>query len=39
MAYNMGPGGATQAWKAGTTSTDYTAKVMEAADRWAAVVG
>lgn len=34
MAYNMGPGGATQAWKAGTTSTDYTAKVMEAADRW-----
>lgn len=39
MAYNMGPGGATQAWKAGTTSTGYTAKVMEAADRWAAVVG
>ena len=39
MAYNMGPGGATQAWEAGTTSTGYTAKVMEAADRWAAVVG
>lgn len=39
MAYNMGAGGASQAWDAGITSTEYSAKVMEAANRWEAVVG
>ena len=39
MAYNMGPGGAAQAWAAGITSTEYSAKVMEAMDRWEAVLG
>lgn len=39
MAYNMGPTGAMQAWGAGITSTVYTAKVMEAATRWAEIVG
>ena len=40
MAYNMGPTGAMQAWGgAGITSTVYTAKVMEAAARWAGIVG
>lgn len=38
MAYNMGPGGAAQAWAAGITSTEYSAKVMEAMDRWEAVL-
>lgn len=39
MAYNMGPAGALQAWEAGITSTEYTEKVMEAVDRWEAVLG
>ena len=39
MAYNMGPAGALQAWEAGVTSTEYTEKVMEAANRWEAVLG
>ena len=39
MAYNMGPGGAAQAWAAGITSTEYSAKVMEAMDRWEAMLG
>ena len=39
MAYNMGPGGAAQAWAAGITSTEYSAKVMEAANRWEAALG
>lgn len=39
MAYNMGAGGASQAWDAGITSTEYSAKVMEAANRWEAVLG
>lgn len=39
MAYNMGPGGAAQAWAAGIASTEYSAKVMEAMDRWEAVLG
>ena len=38
MAYNMGPGGVAQAWAAGITSTEYSAKVMEAMDRWEAVL-
>ena len=39
MAYNMGPAGALQAWEDGITSTEYTEKVMEAANRWEAVLG
>ena len=39
MAYNMGPAGALQAWEDGITSTEYTEKVMEAMDRWEAVLG
>lgn len=39
MAYNMGAGGASQAWDAGITSTEYSAKVVEAANRWEAVLG
>ena len=39
MAYNMGPAGALQAWEAGITSTEYTEKVMEAVNRWEAVLG
>ena len=38
MAYNMGPGGAAQAWAAGITSTEYSAKVMEGMDRSEAVL-
>lgn len=38
MAYNMGPGGAAQAWAAGITSTEYSDKVMEATNRWEAVL-
>ncbi|OUQ78760.1 transglycosylase SLT domain-containing protein [Flavonifractor sp. An100] len=38
MAYNMGPGGAAQAWAAGITSTEYSAKVMEAMARWEEVL-
>ena len=38
-ASNMGPGGASLAWDAGITSTEYSAKVLEAANRWEAVVG
>lgn len=39
MAYNMGVGGAKNAWAEGIASTNYTEKVMEAAARWAGVVG
>lgn len=39
MAYNMGVGGAKNAWAEGITSTNYTEKVMEAAARWAEVAG
>lgn len=38
MAYNMGPGGAAQAWAAGITSTEYSDKVMEAMNRWEAIL-
>ena len=39
MASNMGPAGALQAWEAGVTTTEYTEKVMEAANRWEAGLG
>lgn len=38
MAYNMGEAGAKKAWAAGVTSTDYTAAVLEAMERWECLV-
>lgn len=38
MAYNAGPGGAAKLWAAGITSTEYTAKVMAAMERWADIL-
>ena len=38
MAYNMGVGGAENAWADGITSTDYSAAVVEAMERWEVTV-
>ena len=38
MAYNMGVAGAKNAWEAGGTSTDYSAAVVEAMERWEVTV-
>lgn len=38
MAYNMGVGGAVQTWKNGITSTEYSRKVLAAAERWECTV-
>lgn len=38
MAYNMGVGGAVQTWKNGITSTEYSRKVIAAAERWECTV-
>uniref|UniRef100_A0AAU8B522 LT Slt70-like protein n=1 Tax=Dulem virus 34 TaxID=3145752 RepID=A0AAU8B522_9CAUD len=38
MAYNMGAAGAKRAWEAGITSTDYSAAVMEAMEKWECTV-
>lgn len=39
MAYNMGPSGAAAAWKEGVYETEYSQKVVERAEYWAAVMG
>lgn len=38
MAYNMGPSGAAKAWAAGITSTEYSREVLDAMEKWAALV-
>lgn len=38
MAYNMGVSGAENAWAAGITSTEYSAAVVEAMERWEVTV-
>lgn len=38
MAYNMGAGGAKNAWAEGITSTDYSAAVAAAMERWEVTV-
>ena len=38
MAYNMGVGGAMRAWEKGITSTEYSRKVIAAAERWECTV-
>ena len=38
MAYNMGVSGAENAWAEGIASTDYSAAVVEAMERWEVTV-
>ncbi|UWF83068.1 MAG: C-type lysozyme/alpha-lactalbumin family protein [Bacteriophage sp.] len=38
MAYNMGEGGARNAWDSGITSTDYSKAVKEAMETWECTV-
>lgn len=38
MAYNMGEAGAKRAWSAGIFSTDYSAGVMEALEKWRGLI-
>lgn len=38
MAYNMGEGAARKAWAVGITSTDYSAAVLEAVEKWECLV-
>lgn len=38
MAYNMGESGAREAWDGGVTSTEYSAAVLEAVERWECMV-
>lgn len=38
MAYNMGPSGAAAAWKEGVYETEYSQKVVERAEYWAATM-
>lgn len=38
MAYNMGPSGAAKAWAAGITSTEYSRAILEAVEKWGALV-
>lgn len=39
MAYNMGPSGAAAAWEEGIYETEYSQKVLERAEYWAAAMG
>lgn len=39
MAYNMGPSGAAAVWERGIYESEYSQKVMEQAEYWAAVMG
>lgn len=39
MAYNMGPSGAAAVWERGIYESEYSQKVMERAEYWAAVMG
>lgn len=39
MAYNMGPSGAAVAWEEGIYETEYSQKVLERAEYWAAIMG
>ena len=39
MAYNMGPSGAAAVWERGIYESEYSQKVMERAEYWAAIMG
>ena len=39
MAYNMGPSGAAAVWERGIYESEYSQKIMERAEYWAAVMG